>query len=410
MDNFKVKKSAYFTVCNNAYLDRALTLANSLFEKNGFILKIFLFEKPYPIVNLLHFNFCEISFIDDLDFERTKELAFKYDVVEFTTSLKPFITLNLLKLYDKVIFLDPDIYILGSFQYIDELLEINPVILTSHYNTPELDFNESPDIGMMRFGSFNLGFFAVNNSESAVKFLSWWNSRCLEQCYFESQNGLSTDQKWISIANAFFDFLYVIRDPGYNVAYWNLFERNISLKNNTFFSNMSKIVFFHFSNFDLDNPEKLTKRAIINKKHLNSSLIILAKEYHNKVLSFKYYLQSINFSFVYSFDYFSNGKYISPTLRIAFAANVSSFSKNEDYFLQNSSVYKFARKNNLLAKKSNFKLQGFNALNENKSFFKFINFSLRAILYILGPNRFYNISRLFIYLSSFRKNKDLWKV
>src|SRR5258707_5400016 len=102
---------------------------------------------------------------------------------------------------------------------------------------------------MMRFGSFNLGFFAVRKSRQGIDFLEWWSSRSIDYSFMESQFGLSTDQKWVSIAPCFFSELHVSFNLGYNVAPWNTFEREIvgaadgSYRVNSTFP----LIFFHFS-------------------------------------------------------------------------------------------------------------------------------------------------------------------
>lgn len=407
MENIQINKIAYFTVCNNAYLDRAIVLAESLFEKNGVIIKIYLFEKNLPSLNKDISNFCEIILINEINFDRINELAFKYDVVEFTTSLKPYISLILLEKYNKVVFFDPDIYVLESTKEIEDFLDNQDLLLTSHFNTPELNDVENPDLGMMRFGSFNLGFFAVKNSINGKAFLNWWNNKCLDQCFFETQFGISTDQKWVSIANAFFDFIYIIRNPGYNVAYWNLFEREITLSNNKYLANNNIIIFFHFSTYDTEDSSKITKRANIKDKYISSALLELSNEYSNKL---KRYKSIVNISDKkYSYNYFSNDKFISPTLRRAYASKIPLFSKQQDPFLYNSEVYNFAKRNYLLTNNDKFILDGYNKIENNKIFFSILNKSLKIILFILGPNKFFNLSRLFVFLSSYNRNQSLWK-
>jgi hypothetical protein len=407
MENLQIDKTAYFTVFNNAYLDRAIVLAESLFEKNSVRLKIYLFEKNLPSLNKDISIFCEIILINEINFDRINELAFKYDVVEFTTSLKPYISLFLLEKYKKVIFFDPDIYVLDSTKEIEDLLDDQDLLLTSHFNIPELNDVENPDLGMMRFGSFNLGFFAVKNSINGKAFLKWWNNKCLDQCFFETQFGISTDQKWVSIANAFFDFLYIIRNPGYNVAYWNLFEREITFSNNKYFANNHNITFFHFSTYDTEKSSNITKRIIIKDEYISSALLQLSNEYYTKLKNYKSIINSSEKK--YSYNYFSNGKFISPTLRRAYASKINFFTNEQDPFLYNSEVYKFAKRNNLLTKKDKFLLHGYDKIESNKTFFYILNKLLKVSLLILGPNKFFNLSRLFVYLSSYNRNKSLWK-
>jgi hypothetical protein len=406
MENLVDKKVTFFTVCNSKYLSRALLLAESLYNNSNYKLLIVLFEEQ--LVNVQNFDFdFEIILAKSFKFERFYELAFKYDVVEFTTSLKAYITIELLKNNNKVIFLDPDIYVINNFNSLIDLLDNNDVILTSHYNTPHSNILNDADLGMMRFGSFNLGFYAVNDSANSLRFLKWWNARCIDQCYFETQYGLSTDQKWVTIANAFFDFLYVIRDPGYNVAYWNLFERNIMKYNGQYYSNDKLLIFIHFSSFIPNLPNAISSRYLYNKSEVTPYLIEISNNYNNKLNIIESNLKSYNKK--YSYDYFENGKYISITLRRAYTNCINKFPKFVNNFLITSEVYAFAKYNNLLTNKENFKLAGLKDLDTNSIKYKLIIFFLKKILLIIGPNNFFNLSRLFVYLSTYSRIKDFWK-
>ncbi len=55
-----------------------------------------------------------------------------------------------------------------------------------------------------------------------------------------------------------FEGVRVLRDPGYNVAYWNLHERAISLEGGPHVNGLP-LHFFHFSGFDPDQPSVLSK-------------------------------------------------------------------------------------------------------------------------------------------------------
>ena len=117
MENRMIKESlTVFTVCNVNFLSKALVLADSVFKNNGIKLNIYIFDRKREIS--FDKNVCTISWVVDLDVPQLKELAFKYDVTEFTTSLKPWITLMLLNQYEKVVFLDPDIKVYNSLSCI----------------------------------------------------------------------------------------------------------------------------------------------------------------------------------------------------------------------------------------------------------------------------------------------------
>ncbi|MDZ4098687.1 MAG: hypothetical protein U1E13_08280, partial [Methylophilaceae bacterium] len=205
----------------------------------------------------------DFVWIEDVGVPNCKILAFKYDITEFSTSVKPFITLQLLSRHDKVIFLDPDTCVYHSLAGIVGELNEHPIILTPHYLTPKEEEASDSDLAMMRFGSFNLGFYAVNNSDESLKFLRWWCDRCFRLCYFESQFGLSTDQKWVSIAPCFFPKLHISFNVGHNMAFWNVHERTLSkFTDGRYLVNGDQpLIFFHFSSFDDSDPRMLSRRS-----------------------------------------------------------------------------------------------------------------------------------------------------
>jgi len=144
-----------FTVCNLAYLPKALVLAESLLAFNHTKLKIFIFDKK--VEGDLPHDLADFEWVEDLGLENFSQYAFKYDITEFSTSLKPWLTLRLLESVEKVVFLDPDTCLFNSLDPLLNLLDEKEVVLTPHYVTP----HPEGDVGMMRFGSFNMGFFAV---------------------------------------------------------------------------------------------------------------------------------------------------------------------------------------------------------------------------------------------------------
>jgi hypothetical protein len=393
---------AIFTVCNLAYLPKALVLSESLKKYSSGKLIVYLFDKKKDF-DFTKFN-AEFIWIEDCDIPKFYELAFKYDVTELTTSLKPLLTIKLLKRFNKVIFLDPDICVYNSINPILNDLESSSVVLTPHYITPF----PVGDIGMMRFGSFNLGFYAVKDSEQGLSFLNWWSERCLEYCYFETQFGLSTDQKWVSIAPCFFKDLHISFNMGYNVAFWNVHERKIKqVSDGGYIVNQEyPLIFFHFSSFDETSPEILSKRPFLDKNKKRTDLVQIAREYNDELQRFK-----IDASMAkYGFDYMSNGDYISPTLRRAYASVVAEMPVNHDPFDSNGIVGRFAKKNYLFERSGKpYVPAGYNDVKDHKLKFLLINKMLKALLVLVGPNRFQNISRLMVYLSSFRQNRGFWK-
>ncbi|MFH1541074.1 MAG: hypothetical protein ABID79_04380 [Elusimicrobiota bacterium] len=371
-------------------------------------LKIYLIDRKVDIdLSEIH---ADIFWIEDMGIPNFYELAFKYDITELSTSLKPCLTLRLLKQFEKVIFLDSDTCLYHSVEPILSDLDNHSIVLTPHYTTPQSDDLSESDIGMMRFGSFNLGFYAVKNSEQGIYFLTWWSDRCLRFGFFETQFGLSTDQKWVSVAPCFFKDLHISFNLGYNVAFWNVHERSLKRDNDHegcyLVNDIYPLIFFHFSSFDESNPEYLSKRPFSEKQKKRADLLELSKAYKQSL-----YTKKIDASLVkYGFDYTSDGEYISPTLRRAYACVLSELPSNRDPFDSKGIVGVFARRNFLFEKSSvPYVSNTYSDIPNHKRKFAAIYFVMRVILRLIGPNKFSNLSRLLVYLSSYRQNRGLWK-
>lgn len=398
---------AVFTVCNLAYLSKALVLAESLLKHGSIKLKIYIIDKKNDVD--LPNSLADFVWIEDVGVPKIPELAFKYDITELSTSVKPFITIKLLEIFEKVIFLDPDTCIFHPIDGIFNELNEYPIILTPHYLSPKEGELTDSDLGMMRFGSFNLGFYGVNRTGEALKFLRWWSDRCFKLCFFESQFGLSTDQKWVSIAPCFFPNLHVSFNAGYNVAFWNVHERVLSKSDDGDYlvNKLYPLVFFHFSSFDESNPHLLSKRFFPEQSSNRSDWFDLANSY-KKALE----RNTIDIGEgKYAFDYMSNGDYISPTLRRAYSCVAEEFPEGHNPFDSMGPVGKFAKKNFLISKNNELYISNsYGDVTKHKGKFILVNQLMRLILIAIGPNRFANFSRLLVYLSSPRGNRGMWRL
>ena len=391
---------AVFTVCNLRYLHLAKTLADSVFQRSKLETHIFIFDKKIKLD--LDDSYIKIYWIEELADTEFYKRAFKYNVIELTTAYKPFLAQYLLKTYKKVVFFDPDIFLFGEVGSIIKSLDQNDFLLTPH----RISIIEEPklNIHLQRFGFYNLGFFAANNSSQSIDILKWWWNQCKEHCFDESHYGSFTDQKWIDIAVKFFSKIHILENPSFNVAWWNLKERQISLHNQRLFVNgRHPLIFFHFSSFDEkllstkqfdigDNDWKVL-REVINV--YNAALI------KNQFIKFDNHL--------YSYDYFENGKYINQIARRAYYTFEKNFQDVNNPFKENKKIDKFFKKNFLYSTKSiNYLHVKEKDLGNFKIQYKLLKFILRTTLRIIGPSYFQALLRLFIYLGTSTSNSHIW--
>jgi hypothetical protein len=191
------------------------------------------------------------------DFEH---IAFKFDVVELNTALKPSFLKNLLaRGHERVVYLDPDIRLFAPPDVIMEALDGSEIVLTPHSLAPVMDGKRPSDIDFLRGGTFNLGFVAVRSGPDANGFLDWWERRCLGLGFNDFTFGVFVDQKWVDLVPSYFQSVRILRDPGCNVAYWNLHERSLARTADGLAVNGRPLVFFHFSGVNPKAPHLLSR-------------------------------------------------------------------------------------------------------------------------------------------------------
>lgn len=207
-----------------------------------------------------------ITFATDIGISDIERIAYKYDIVELNTALKPtFLKRMFSEGFSHVIYIDPDIQLFAPLIPIFEAMETASIILTPHALRPVLDGKRPSDLDFLRHGTFNLGFIALRDSEQTRDMLDWWESRCLSLGFDDKASGIFVDQKWIDLVPSYFDSVHILRYPGCNVASWNLHEREINWTGAHYTVNGELLVFFHFSGVVADNPYELSKRQSRHK-------------------------------------------------------------------------------------------------------------------------------------------------
>jgi len=250
------------TIIAKNYLPMARVLAESwrrFHPDSPFF--VLLLDSPVGCFSPENEDFKTIN-ISELGIRNLQGFVFKYSVLEASTAAKPYFLLHLFRTYSikKLLYLDPDIQILSSLASLGTLLDDANVLLTPHLTSPVPPDGCSPsDRTILLAGAYNLGFLGLRKGDVSLELLEWWCEKLYHECVVALDRGLFVDQRWIDLVPGLFDGVSICREPGYNVAYWNLHERHLTARNGEFSVNGQPAYFIHFSGFDPDHPQRVSK-------------------------------------------------------------------------------------------------------------------------------------------------------
>jgi lipopolysaccharide biosynthesis glycosyltransferase len=283
-----MKKNIIVTTCSANHLAQAKGLGDSLLRFNpDYKLVIGLVDKLQERKPANYYAPHDMVEAHELGIPQFTEMQKRYDVFELNCALKAFFVMHAVEKYaaDKVIFLDTDMLVFDSLQYLEDELDKNSILLTPHILSPfKADGKRPFEREMLKNGIFNGGFFALRNDEQGRAFLNWWKERMIDQCYVNLKEGMFVDQKWLNLAPLYFSSLKWLQHPGCNMAYWNLHERNLSKAGDRFLVNNQALLFFHFSGYSMQSPDLISRHQDRISMNENSALKELFNLYHATLL------------------------------------------------------------------------------------------------------------------------------
>ena len=116
---------------------------------------------------------------------------------------------------------------LGDLTELYERLGRADAVLTPHLTAPIEDARGPLRAGDPALRGLQPGVPRhLASTPRTLPFLDWWARRLYRECLHEVERGLFVDQRWMDFAPAFLPGAEILRDPGYNVAYWNLAHRD----------------------------------------------------------------------------------------------------------------------------------------------------------------------------------------
>lgn len=312
----KIFKRAIMTICSNNYLPYARVLLSSVQQYHPEASLFLCLADIEDSQVKLGIEGVEVIEARTLNIPNFADFAFRYDIMEFNTAVKPFMMRYLLERrgFERVVYLDPDIELFAPMTSVFEALDTGAdFVLTPHITAPAEDSSLYPDdIEIMKAGIYNLGFIAVSDRPSVIPFLHWWGRRLRFQCINRQEEGIFVDQKFIDLLPGFQDNVKILRDPTLNVAYWNLWQRQLEKTSDGWLVNRQPLVFFHFSGIHYKNPERLSKHTNRFANNLPPALQDLVNHYISRLKKFE-----IDSKFVceYVYSKFENGVLITPYIR-----------------------------------------------------------------------------------------------
>jgi len=250
-----------FTICSKNYLAQAKVLCQSYkatHRGNKFI--IALADKLLPQEKLALKDY-DILEMDELTDKAITAMVNRYNIIELNTALKPFFIRHLFQFnasLEKLIYLDPDIYVFGNMDIVFKDLDTYDFILTPHFSTPIYDSFLLTEKIVLNTGIFNLGFIAVKRSHTLTDLLKWWCMKMTNECIHNLAKGYFVDQLWMNLSICHFNNYKIDKSPGLNAAHWNLHERTFKCQNNIWWVNDTyPLLFFHFSSYNPLHPQQI---------------------------------------------------------------------------------------------------------------------------------------------------------
>jgi hypothetical protein len=244
---------------------------------------------------------------DDLNIEDFGHMTAFYDVLELSTAVKPWFLRYLLNEREmaSVVYLDPDIRIFSSMYELEPLMREHELVLIPHATAPMPRDGEKPsEADILIAGTYNLGFMGVHAGMRTNAMLDWWSERLLTNCIVAPERGYFVDQRWMDFVHGVMPGFYALRDATYNVAYWNLHSRKLNSDRERYYVDGEPLRFFHFSGFDPEQRQALSKHQTRNKLVDNPALERICGEYADALLAHGYEKAK---NWTYTYDELLNG-------------------------------------------------------------------------------------------------------
>ncbi len=210
-----------------------------------------------------------------------------YSPVELSCALKPWLIRRMLDQAEVVLYIDADICVYAPLTEVADQARQCAVVLSPHSLAPRTDPRMPDDDALLQFGQFNGGFLAV--SRNGRDFVDWWAAKCAREStdWNPAVPRRYLDQRWLDLAIGYFDS-QLTRDPGINLARWNMYQRDFDLVDGSFVVDGGPLRCFHFSAFNPADPTNIRRDGYTHPKvdpQHNPALRELLEDYARRLLA-----------------------------------------------------------------------------------------------------------------------------
>ena len=276
-----------FTICNAAYLAYALECERTfvLEHDNDWSFLIFLVDHPKLLASelkelrsLLTGSSSEIYCVSEL-FRESKDLSLMtlyYDITEYSTAVKPWAFAHILEKLGpgSATYIDPDVQFFGSLDKSGVFEGASyDCVVTPHVLTDSLNSWQQPTLLNIRScGSYNFGFVHFFNTDAAHEVIRFWKRELIFDAMISFEDNLFTDQRFGDLFPSLCN-VKIERNPGLNVAYWNLQERVVHkspdfdkhevllIRSDGKILDRRPLTFFHYSSLRVEGSISISKHG-----------------------------------------------------------------------------------------------------------------------------------------------------
>jgi hypothetical protein len=303
-----------FTIASANYLAHAATLMQTVRARHPELTRLIILADAACVFDVTDLA-AEVLSADALGIELIDNMKLWYTCIEFNTAIKPYAFRYLFANGAReAIYIDPDIQLFSTLDETFAALQEHSIVLTPHIMQPLEDGQHPDDHAILKSGIYNLGFLGVRNDADAEKLLGWWARRTFLHCRVDVIANHFTDQRWMDFAPCYVSKPYILRNPGYNVAYWNIAHRSVQNPSPGYWTvDGQPLVFFHFSGLSVENNDVFSRHQTrFQTPDLAAPVATLCEAYRARVIENGW---EEAHKLPYAYGRFANGRPIEDPMR-----------------------------------------------------------------------------------------------